>query len=554
MTTVTPKLFPTGGLRALSAKETLQRAKAMNCKIAKSSKPSCTGQIFVGIFFDGTGNNRDNDFKKPAEAARKHSNVVKLYHAYNDDAAAGFFKFYIPGVGTPFPEIGDDAAMFGGPFAWNGENRVIWAFTRLLNAPHLYVNNTQLMDDARSKTITNNMASMFTPPAHRRLVLRTWQDKLKQALKNKKPELELITLSVFGFSRGAAEARAFCNWLFEVLEYKDGGWQLGGIPFRLDFLGIFDTVASVGIPNSLPDLLMEGHQSWADGNMQIHPAIEQCVHFVAGHEVRAAFPLDSVRIEQAYPPNAREVMYPGAHSDLGGGYAPNAVGISATVADPLAIIPGANMYQDARVAGVALNSWSRLPTWQRADLTPATETVRSFNAYMKSAGITSGPVEDVHRSYMAPYLSYRFKYRNDNSKLPFYVRANAADKSYIAITSETFNARLQRKFSAYPIRPNDPKYSLTDAADMQRKLAKAAGLEAQDRNDGNLQQLYHMASLIDYSKITPAMEEFFGNHVHDSMAGFIGMGRPTFFENSTDEYKVNGLGIWRFRKIFNKNG
>lgn len=554
MTTVAPKLFPTGGLRTLSAKETMQRAKAMNCKIAKSSKPSCTDQISVGMFFDGTGNNRGNDYTKPAERMRKHSNVVKLFHAYTADEATGFFRYYIPGVGTPFPEIGDDAAMFGGPFGWNGENRVIWAFTRLLNAPHLYVNGSQLMNDEQAKTITNNVASITTVAAQRRLVLRTWQDKLKHALKNKKPELNLITLSVFGFSRGAAEARAFCNWLFEILDYKDGGWQFAGIPFRLDFLGIFDTVASVGIPNSLPYLIMEGHQSWADGSMQIHPAIEQCIHFVAGHEVRAAFPLDSVRIEDAYPPNAREVMYPGAHSDLGGGYAPNAIGISPTGGDQFAIIPAANMYHDARMAGVALNSWSRLLEWQRTDLTPAAETVKCFNAYMKSAGITPGPVELVHRSYMTPYLSYRHKYRHDNGKLPFYVRASAVDKSYIKITSDTFDVRLSRKFSAYPLRPTDPKYSMVDAEAMQRKLTAAAGMQEQDRTDNNLQQLREMITLIDYSKITPEMEEFFGNHIHDSMAGFIGMGRATFFSNSTDELMVNGLGIWRFRKIFSKNG
>lgn len=136
MTTVTPNLFPTGGLRPLTVKETMQRAKAMNCKIAKSNKPSCTDQIFIGMFVDGTGNNLHNDFEQPPASNRKHGNVVKLFHTYSDDVQAGNFKFYISGVGTPFPQIGDDEAMFGGLFGCNGENRVIWAFTRLLNAPH----------------------------------------------------------------------------------------------------------------------------------------------------------------------------------------------------------------------------------------------------------------------------------------------------------------------------------------------------------------------------------------------------------------------------------
>ncbi|MEM5715284.1 hypothetical protein AB3B16_08110, partial [Bifidobacterium animalis subsp. lactis] len=91
-----------------------------------------------------------------------------------------------------------------------------------------------------------------------------------------KPELRLINLSVFGFSRGAAEARAFVNWLYELCEQKDGGWLFAGIPLRIQFLGIFDTVASVGLAGLYP--ITEGRQDWADDNMQIHPAVERCLH------------------------------------------------------------------------------------------------------------------------------------------------------------------------------------------------------------------------------------------------------------------------------------
>lgn len=406
MATNPPQTVSESGLRALEPKELMQRAKALNCTLSPSAAPSCTSQIHIGIFFDGTGNNMELDYGVLAPVARKHSNIVKLFNSYPSKNDEGYFKFYVPGVGTPFPVINDSGRnIFGGAFAWDGENRITWAFTRLLNAPHLYTLKSLLMDEEKSARIANNLASSTSPAIIRRLTLRTWQKTLAANLKGQLPRVELINLSVFGFSRGAAEARAFCNWLFEVCESVGGGWEFAGIPIRLSFLGIFDTVASVGIPDSLVNSIAEGHQSWADNNMQIHPAVEQCVHFVAGHEVRAAFPLDSVRVDGVYPGNAKEVMYPGAHSDLGGGYAPNAVGIAPDRANEMARIPGAQMYKEARLAGVPLVSWHKLPRTFQTDLTVAPKTAADFNAYIKAAKIASGSVEDVHRQHMSLYLS-----------------------------------------------------------------------------------------------------------------------------------------------------
>ncbi|MDO6410144.1 T6SS phospholipase effector Tle1-like catalytic domain-containing protein, partial [Pantoea phytobeneficialis] len=49
--------------------------------------------------------------------------------------------------------------------------------------------------------------------------------------------------------------------------------------------------------------------------------IKRCVHLVSSHEQRLCFPLDSIRRSNGkYPANSVEVMYPGMHSDVGGGY------------------------------------------------------------------------------------------------------------------------------------------------------------------------------------------------------------------------------------------
>jgi len=566
MSTLPAQPFPSGGLRRLSSKETLQRAQALNCTVEATAKPSCAGQINVGIFFDGTGNNRKIDFLDLPPDKRKHSNVVKIFHAF-PDSGGNNFRYYIPGVGTPFPQIQDEGADLGGPFAWNGENRITWGLTRLFNAANRFVNGIDLIEESLAGKIADNMASSLTPPAIRRKILRTWQANLKQAIAGKKPAIEIINLSVFGFSRGAAEARAFCNWLFEVCEEANGGWTFADVPIRLGFLGIFDTVASVGIPNSMPNFILEGHQSWADGNMHINPAIEQCVHFVAGHEVRAAFPLDSVRSKETYPANAKEVMYPGAHSDLGGGYAPNDLGISTNAEDSLAAIPGLQMYHEARKAGVPLAPWNQLSNTEKRYLTPTARVVDSFNSYLKAAKIKPGRVEDLHRKHMSLYLSYRYKYRNQPLSLPFYQRASAKHKGYIAITSDTFNQRL-RNFHiyhnnpavphqdskksppsphAYYVDPATPDYNLQES--VNRKLAKIRDKKLPSTAHEAQSQLLDVLRNIDPNKLTPEIEHFFGNYVHDSMAGFIEMSPRV-----TNEFKINGEGILRYRRIFSEDG
>lgn len=546
MATYSPQPFPVNGLKKLSGKEIMQRAKSLNSTLGQLSKPSCTGKLHVGIFFDGTGNNLTNDYIRPKPSERKHSNVVKLFNTYLDEKERGYFKYYIPGVGTPFPAINDSGtSRLGGAFAWDGEKRVIWAFTRILNAVQQYVLKSLLLGDQLAALITDNMASSMNPSFMRRYVLRHWQETLASNLKGKKPQIELINLSVFGFSRGAAEARAFCNWLVEVCEEADGRWKFAGIPIRFSFLGIFDTVASVGIPDALNFGLMEGHQSWADNNLQIHPAIEQCVHFVAGHEVRASFPLDSVRVNGVYPGNAKEVMYPGAHSDVGGGYSANDLGISPNNAAEIARIPGAQMYKEARLAGVPLINWEKMMQPYRDDLSVDSKTAIDFNSYLDIAKLSSGPVESLHQQHMSLYLSYRYKYRNFIESLPFYRRASASHKRFIKITTDTFNDRMKH-LTPYPISPSDEKFNFSDAAAQYRKIPEGARLKV--INSKQMEHLLTMVDAINTKKLNPQIEEFFGSYVHDSMAGFIEMGGVW-----TNEYKLNGLGILKFRKIFKGN-
>ncbi|WP_156128945.1 DUF2235 domain-containing protein [Chitinibacter sp. ZOR0017] len=472
----------------------------------------------------------------PPPLKRKHSNVVRLFQAYRDEPNNGYFAAYIPGVGTPFPEIGDSGGNvfglpLGGSAAYKGDERIIWAFTRLINAPYFYVANNFLITPAQAKEIANNVGSVLNI---RNTVFKTWQDKLKAALAGRKPTITQLNVSVFGFSRGAAEARAFVNWLFESCKQEGGGWTFAGIPIRLQFLGLFDTVASVGIAN-----LFEisggpvGHQGWADNNLQIHPAVEQCVHYVAAHEVRACFPLDSIRIGHSYPANTMEVIYPGAHSDVGGGYAPGDLGISVEPKHQLCIIPAANMYRAAREAGVPLLPLEKLPPEDRQALTPSAEAIKAFNAYMQASKVSTGAVESMLKGHMAHYFSFRLKINsNFNAQSP-YKNANPKDRQYLTQTQKCLVARL----ATLGADPRATSYQPRLAAENYEKLMKSTRLEL--GTDGRY--AIEVAKRINCDAVTEEIAYFLGNFIHDSMAGFI---------TQVNEYHTNNIGFVKFRVVF----
>lgn len=555
MATISPSAFPESGQRKLTAKETLQSAKAMACTLSGTNTPSCSGQVHVGIFFDGTGNNLEEDYNNQPIEKRKHSNVVRLFHVFRNDPLKGYQRIYVPGVGTAFPEIGDDGRYLfvntGAAMGEMGGHRIIWGLLQLLNAPHQYVSNlAQLISDAQAKAICGALAGIGSLDAQRRSALKYWQKKLAEVLKRSKPAVEQINVSVFGFSRGAAEARVFVNWLFEVCTQENGGWTFAGVPIRLQFLGIFDTVASVGAANLSDSGFLAGHQGWADNTLEIHPAVEQCVHYVAGHEVRACFPLDSVRVKSSYPANATEVMYPGSHSDVGGGYAPHDLGVSPAPSSFMSMVPGRNMYEEALKAGVPLLKFSQLAERFKRDLSPSDTTIRDFNAYLKAAKISSGPVEDLGRKHMAYYFSYRFKHRAAFYKRSPYATAPAKDQGYLKTTQESFIARLSSLTPYLDLsKPRltrskvamEPEFDPVKSAELHESMLKAAGLPMSLAD----KHAIAVAKRIDVNSVTADMENFFDKYIHDSMAGFIDMGM--------NEYKFNGIGLTKFRTVFKGN-
>jgi len=110
------------------------------------------------------------------------------------------------------------------------------------------------------------------------------------------------TVDIVGFSRGAALALHFANKVDKITD---------GAPIR--FLGLFDVVASFGIPGNRIDI------AW---KLRLPDSVEKCCHAMALDERRGNFPLTRIRARaggRSTVGRLEEVWFRGVHSDVGGG-------------------------------------------------------------------------------------------------------------------------------------------------------------------------------------------------------------------------------------------
>ncbi|MBB3261151.1 uncharacterized protein (DUF2235 family) [Paraburkholderia bannensis] len=309
-------------------REALDSANVEKCKV-------CPKPVWFTAFFDGTGNNygADGNGSKDVNLV-KYSNIAKLaqFAHVGDSSASRTASRYIEGVGTPCAKVGDSGEWLDGALgmaaASKGELRIRWMLNEL------------------NKHVSAHM-----------------------------PAVSQINLAVFGFSRGATEARAFVRMLNERLAESDQNNRLwwrqpnmnGARPeVVVYFMGILDTVSSTGFGGSNLERQVEyrlgpllggclyyfadegGHAAWAN-DLRIPAHVRQCVHFVASHECREKFPSDSVREDKTLPSNCVEIFYPGMHSDVGGGYTRNT---QEGRTNELANVALNNLYIEAWKAGV----------------------------------------------------------------------------------------------------------------------------------------------------------------------------------------------------------
>ena len=219
--------------------------------------PPCMDVLNITLCFDGTNNHEPSDkLSKPPTT----SNVARLFHASLGDMEGqpptlvsdeAFYRYYIPGVGTEFKEIHEFGPSSSGlSMATGGENRINWAFTRLLDVLKKACSEGHWPSKAAYALVKKMGTSVGMDAlgaslvsdgyARRKAVLeapiRELQKKveLQNHLKTA-PLIKAMRLYVYGFSRGAAEARAFANWLEALTKVEVDGetcYLFAGLPIR----------------------------------------------------------------------------------------------------------------------------------------------------------------------------------------------------------------------------------------------------------------------------------------------------------------------------------
>lgn len=134
--------------------------------------------------------------------------------------------------------------------------------------------------------------------------------------------LELVSVDLFGFSRGAATARYFINWILKEcpltvkklpVELTNRGYEVGKV--EVAFVGLYDTVASVGLPFQ--------HRKTAK-KLQLNAVkyAKKVIQLGAADEHRSNFSLSNI---DSVAGKGKEIFLPGVHSDIGGGYTDGAI-------------------------------------------------------------------------------------------------------------------------------------------------------------------------------------------------------------------------------------
>lgn len=330
---------------------------------------------------------------------KKWSNPARLWlAAFNQpNIYSNNYPFYISGVGTPFNDTATDWIdktktsiednFFGSAGGAGGTRRVEFGQSNINSAlRNALLNNAKKLNISVEKHAAIGKAKGIADIA--------------QALRSHRL-IKVINLSIFGFSRGAALARVFSNEILKECEVdSENHLTYHGIHLRIHFLGLFDTVASFGVPSAN----MDGN--FREKNLTVPVRVERCVHYIAAHELRFSFPVDLIRKHGKLAPGWVEDVFPGVHSDVGGGYEPTEQKIS----DNYARIPMRAMMSEAVVSGVRMVSYNDIRKINEplflARFAVLPETQLHYDHYMAAVG-ASGTIETKVAAHMkALYSAY----------------------------------------------------------------------------------------------------------------------------------------------------
>lgn len=248
----------------------------------------------INVFFDGTWNNKYNN------------NMYREAKSFDERAA-----IYVDGDGTT--SYAREATA------------VEWLFKGYKPSDNnigVYIEGTGTFDNEKDSDLAAALGSGakkgFLAKYKRALLLIN--DELSK--KGRKSEVfDVLKLNVYGFSRGAASARLFSNRIRRDVKQLNFDNRLQPCQVQLGFIGIFDTVDSVGLNHFNDAIEFEQKltpNALGPGDMDT-PRSYKVIHITARDEARTYFPLYTIKESAVKNGFGLELSLPGCHTDIGGG-------------------------------------------------------------------------------------------------------------------------------------------------------------------------------------------------------------------------------------------
>jgi hypothetical protein len=250
-------------------------------------------KVRLSLFFDGTGNNRVNTdhrinktevyrkHRKEGSYANDYSNVARIeLHIDEENVPAGYdyyISVYTEGIGTV---DSDEDNLIPGQLLGQWETGIVGKVDKGLQQA--------------ASILSDKVSAQYI--------------------------IEKLTIDTCGFSRGAAAAR-YC---VHRLRHEETRWFrkkqslqqiLEGMGYTVESIevlavGLYDTVSAFGMPKDESDV--------QELKLDAIREATAVLHLAAAEEYRKTFSLTNIDSAGA---KGKQVFLPGAHSDVGGGYA-----------------------------------------------------------------------------------------------------------------------------------------------------------------------------------------------------------------------------------------
>ncbi len=292
--------------------------------------------FFFGVFFDGTGNNmiQPDRAKKLREKLRESNEkelaTYKVSLELSDNGGNS-----IEEIASNESDFSNVAILHSSYFAMSDKERVEMSNDSDVYCYNIYVEGAGTSEVHTDSVLENTGNVVGSAAGLGNTGVPSLVEKAMILVQTRVSGFNItnndeIHFDVFGFSRGATCARMFshmvgakhiilkCEKNFSSLVYKRNDMQ--NIVFlkqftdanhNVDFLGIFDTVSSIGLSNN-SDVIEYGlyspNEDW----------VKTTFHIAALDEFRDHFRLTDIGL--SCKNGSLEMFIPGCHSDVGGGY------------------------------------------------------------------------------------------------------------------------------------------------------------------------------------------------------------------------------------------